>query len=254
MLFVAYLVNSNKEATTISSYISAIKAVLAKDGVFLNEDKYLLNALTRACKLTNNTVKTRLPIQKSLLQLILKHTARIFDQQIYLKVLYSTLFATGYYGLFRVGELTTGTHPIKAVDVHIARNKNKLLFVLRSSKTHNTSMKPQTVKITAQGNARNSAFCPFLILKDYLRLRRSCRHKNEPFFIFRNRSPVTPVHMRKTLRKVLQSAGLEAHLYDCQSLRAGRALDLKKLNFSVESIKFFGRWSSSAVFTYLKLN
>ena len=254
VLFVGFLINEKKKATTIRSYISAIKSVLADDGVVLCEDRCLLNALTKACRLNNDTVRTRLPIQKGLLHMILRHTARIFDQQCYLQIMYMALFATGYYGLFRVGELTTGTHPVKAIDVHIAQNKNKLLFVLRSSKTHDNSMKPQTIKIAAQGDAWDHDYCPFALLKRYLAMRRSCRHKSEPFFIFRDRSPVTPIHMRKVLRQALTSSGLDCKLYDCHSLRAGRALDLKSLNFSIESIKFFGRWRSNAIFTYLTNN
>ena len=254
VLFVGYLIQNNRKSTTINSYISAIKSVLADDGVILNEDRYLLNALTKACKMTNDRVRTRLPIQKGLLNMILRHTALIYDQQPYLKTLYMSLFATGYYGLFRVGELTTGTHPIKAVDVHVAMNKNKLMFVLRSSKTHDESMKPQTVKITAEGESTNTACCPFRLLQSYLRVRRSCRQKNEPFFIFRDRTPVTPVHARRVLKEALIRARIDSNFYDFHSFRAGRALDLRKMNFSVESIKFLGRWQSNAVFTYLKLN
>ena len=46
------------------------------------------------------------------------------------------LFATAYYGLFRVGEITDSQHAVKACDVHIGVNKRKLLFILRTSKTH----------------------------------------------------------------------------------------------------------------------
>ena len=50
ILFVGYLVESNKKSSTIRSYISAIKAVLREDNVIINEDKYLLSSLTKACK------------------------------------------------------------------------------------------------------------------------------------------------------------------------------------------------------------
>ena len=67
--------------------------------------------------------------------------------QIYLKILYKTLFSTAYYGLFRVGELTSGSHPVLVGDVHVSENKNKFLFLLRTSKTHWKDVKPQRVKI-----------------------------------------------------------------------------------------------------------
>ena len=71
-LFVGYLVDSNRKSSTIKSYVSAIKSVLHEDGVELNKNKYLLNALTNTCKLINDKVRTRLPIQLGVLELILK--------------------------------------------------------------------------------------------------------------------------------------------------------------------------------------
>ena len=51
VLFVAYLIENKRKSSTIRSYISAIRAVLANDGVTLNDDKVLLMSLTQACKL-----------------------------------------------------------------------------------------------------------------------------------------------------------------------------------------------------------
>ena len=72
-LFVAYLVHNNKQVSTVRSYISAIKAVLKSNNIKLNEDQYLLSAMTRACKLKDNKqVRPRLPIRKNLLRIILR--------------------------------------------------------------------------------------------------------------------------------------------------------------------------------------
>ena len=68
VLFVGYLIENNRKSTTIRSYISAIKSVLQKDGVELNQDQFLLTSLTRACKLKNDRVQTKLPIRMRLLK------------------------------------------------------------------------------------------------------------------------------------------------------------------------------------------
>ena len=99
-LFVTFLVDSNKKSTTIRSYISAIKSVLRDDDYELNEDKYLLSSLTKACKLKNDTFRTRLPIQKGLLMILLRKIDQLFDQQPYLLTLYRALFLRAYFGLF----------------------------------------------------------------------------------------------------------------------------------------------------------
>ena len=53
-LYIAYLIDNQKRSQTIRSYISAIRSVLREDGFVLNEDKFLLASLTRACKLKND--------------------------------------------------------------------------------------------------------------------------------------------------------------------------------------------------------
>ena len=63
-LFAAYLVDQQKQSQTVRSYVSAIKGILRADGVEINENKFLLSAITRACKLNNDSVSVRLPIRK----------------------------------------------------------------------------------------------------------------------------------------------------------------------------------------------
>ena len=145
-LFVGYLVDTKKKSTTIRSYISAIKTVLLSENIKLKEDKYLINSLICACKYVNDVMLPRLSIKKHLLRTILDTTYSIFtivNNQPYLSFLYRAMFSTTYHGLFRVGELAKGEHPVLVQDVHIAMNKNKILFILRTSKTHWKDSRPQ---------------------------------------------------------------------------------------------------------------
>ena len=64
LLFLGYLVNEKKKSSTIKSYVSAIRAVLAEVGHHLKEDKYTLHALTRACCLTNDKMLLRFPTRQ----------------------------------------------------------------------------------------------------------------------------------------------------------------------------------------------
>ena len=61
-LFVTYLVHKQYRSQTVQSYISAIRGVLKLEQIKVKEDKFLLSALTRACKLKNDRIKARLPI------------------------------------------------------------------------------------------------------------------------------------------------------------------------------------------------
>ena len=228
--------------------------MLLDDGVSISEDKYLLASLTKACKYKNNSrVRTWLPIQKGMMRVLLDKNDIIYDeksQQPYLRVLYKALFISAYYGLLRVGEMTSGTHPILARDVHIADNKNKILFVLRTSKTHWMDNKPQFVKISGSAS-RSETYCPFIILREYLKYRLKYADNTESFFIFSDRSVVTPNHIRRLMRITVEMCNLDPRLYSVHSFRIGHSVDLWKANVQISTISKLGRWKSNVVYRYL---
>ena len=229
----------------------------------LCENKFLLSSLTRACRFINDHVRTRLPIHKEMLFILIEHVGNYFlnENQVYLATLYKAIFCTAYYGLFRIGELASGTHPVLARDVHVGMNKDKLLFVLRTSKTHWKDQKPQTVKINSSraNYAKNAAefprpkFCPFKLLREYSMVRQTYRKSNEPFFVFYDRTPVPSPLLRSVLKSTLDIAGFNSKLYNFQSFRIGRASDLVlKYNVDVQVLKKLGRWKSNIVYEYLR--
>ena len=109
----------------MKSYISAIKAVLKLDGYDWNDSKILFEVLVKACKLENDSVRRRLPIQIGLLELLLFELQRLYSGQPYLEKLYQAIFSFMYYGLMRIGEVVQGSHTLKAKDIHIGHNKDK---------------------------------------------------------------------------------------------------------------------------------
>ena len=254
VLFAGYLVNAGRKSGTIKSYISAIKSVLKDDGVEINENKFLLTSLTKACKFTNDSVRTRLPIQKGVLNLLLDECRLLFATQPYLDILYRALFVSAYYGMLRVGEMAEGSHPIFARDVHIATNKKKILFILRTSKTHWTDSRPQKVKICGNENTEQIAenYCPFKTLQDYILFRGPSMSKQDKFFIFRDGQSIKPSQMLNILKLLITQLGFSAKHYATHGFRIGRSQDLLKMGISVETIRQWGRWRSNCVYTYLK--
>ena len=191
------------------------------------------------------------------------------NQQPFLSLLYQTLFTVAYYGWFRIGEITTGAHPVLAKYVHIAFNKKKLKFILRSSKTHGKNNEPQIIKLssvddkimsTAKGKQQKhqNGFgnmedpCPYELMRQYTTLHGPYRNSSDPFFVFKDGRPVTPYHMRTCLKAIMKEAGYNQKEFSGHSFRKGRSNDLLKLGLSVETIKKIGRWKSNAVFKYLK--
>ena len=263
ILFIGQLIAERKQSATIKSYISAIRAILRQDRVKLREDEFLINSLTRACRLRNDTVKLRDPIQKTMLNELIGEVRNYYGKilnQPYLSVLYQSILSTAYFGMFRIGEVTSGDHPILAGDVQIGTNKQKIQFFLRSSKTHGKESRPQSVKISSQPikskrrkQGEKMQFCPYELIRRYPKIRGpfSCKKKS-PFFVFSDGSKVTPAHMRQCLGKILKRKGYDPKRFTFHCLRSGRAHDLRKYGLSVETIKKLGRWKSNAVYAYLK--
>ena len=258
-MFVGHIISEHKQSAMVKSYISAIKAVLKMNNIKIEEDRYLLASLICACRLQNDTVHARFPIQKPMLHVILGRVAGHFGCQPYLSLLYRTLFCIMYYGLLRVSEVTSGSHPVLASDIQIATNKKKILLILYSSKTHSKASTPQIIKISSflkesEGQLRgseNDQCCPYSLLRQYALMHGNYKSDCEPFFVFSDRSPVTPKQMGKCIKMILRKAGFNEKLYGTHSMRAGRTCDLFKLGLSVETIKKLGRWKSNAVFCYL---
>ena len=258
-LFIAYKIENGMQSNTVKSYISAIKRLLIDDGYPWDDQKVLLGSLTKACKLINDKVHTRLPIQCSLLEMILFEVQRLYGQhgQVYLDTLFKALFALSYYGMMRVGEVTFSDHVIRAKDVHSALNKDRLLLILYSSKTHSIAMRPQKIKITSNleeksGFYARRNFCPFHLVNRYMAIRRQYLADNEQFFIFRDGTPVSPDLARSVLKTCLSNLGLDPYMYGMHSLRVGRTTDLIKYNYTLEEVKRMGRWKSNVVYKYIR--
>ena len=258
-LFGAYLVHQGVQSSTLKSYISGIKSVLRDDGYIWDETRIIISSLTRACRLINDRVHTRLPIQIKLLEMLLFEIQRSLGGQPYLLCMYQTIFLLAYYGMFRIGELTSGLHQVKAKDVHIAQNQNKMLFVLYSSKTHGKDSNPQKIKICANNNPQNRLtsqnnrfFCPFKSSREYLAIRGNYLNDSDPFFISKDNTPVKPYHVRTVLKTVLKAVNLNPKLYGTHSFRVGRCSDLAKWKTPLLDLKRAGRWRSNAVFKYIR--
>ena len=73
------------------------------------------------------------------------------------------------------------------------------------------------MKTKKQRSMRDRQFCPFELLRDYIKVRRARQTKSstEQFFIFRDRSVVKPEHVRRVLKRALTLAGVNPQLYSC---------------------------------------
>ena len=257
-LYCGYLVDIKKvQSSTLRSYVSAIKQTLIIDGYRWDPEEFILSTFTKSCKMENDRVKTRLPIKKGLLELILYDLEITFNEQNYLEKAYKAIFIICYYGMMRIGEVVNGEHVIKVSQVHMDTIHNqKMLIVLYTSKTHGKGDRPQYIKINAMINngEKPTNFCPIRLTQDYIRIRNNKINPTpeQNFFLFSDGSTINPCHVRSVLRQSLENLQLKSKLYDTHSFRIGRATDLRRMGKHVEDIKQWGRWKSNTVYKYLR--
>ena len=250
------------QSATIKSYVSAIKYILRSIDYFCDDQKILLSTFVGICKEHNDHLMNRMAIKRGLMEQILFQIERKFaedDQQPYLEKLYKTVFIFMYYGMLRIGEVAhaKGGHTLKAKDVHLGINKNKILIILRSSKTHGKRSRPQEIRISATANTHiilspDKHFCPFQVTQEYKEIRGDYFEDSDQFFVFQDQSPLRDKHVRSILKSAIRGINLDPNNYDTHSFRIGRATDLKKMGCPVETIKDVGRWKSNAVYKYLR--
>ena len=75
-LYCAFLSKNRVKSSTIKSYISAIKYKLVTDGYNWQNKLVAFTTLTKACKLKDDSVYIRLPINKNFLEVIIFETER----------------------------------------------------------------------------------------------------------------------------------------------------------------------------------
>ena len=152
-------------------------------------------------------------------------------------------------------------HTVLAKNLHVERNKDKILILLYSSKTHGKESNPQEIKITGvksndasprfRQNNKNRFHCPFQIIRSYLNIRGNYLDDSEYLFIFRDRQLVKPFHMAQVLKTILKCLNINEKLYSVHSFRIGRTNELFKHGIDIETIKKVGCWKSNVVYKYL---
>ena len=192
------------------------------------------------------------------MEMILFEVDRVYsDKQPYLDSLYKAVFAISYYGMMRIGEVTESLHVLKAKDTFIADNKDKLLFILYSSKTHDRAHRPQKIKISSNKDDKSARFyhryfCPFKLIRTYFKYRGDYITDAEQFFIYRSGEPLKPRQITVILREMINRIGLDSTLYSMHSFRIGRTSDLINCGYPIEEVQRLGRWKSNAVYNYIR--
>ena len=80
-LFIGFLINNGMQSSTVKTYVSAIKKTLIIDGYKWDDSLVLVRSLAKACRIINDQVWVRLPIQCGLLEVMLFEVQKYFGHK-----------------------------------------------------------------------------------------------------------------------------------------------------------------------------
>ena len=245
VLFVGYLHLHGYAPTSIISYVCAIGYVHKIKALADPTSTFLVQRLMAAVTKVRPTADTRLPITLTILRqlvLALNHTIHIP----YNVALLRAMLLVAFYGLMRVGEITS------TPDGHTALLLSQLTFesehalLVISNFKHNTSGRSFQIVLPKQSD---TVLCPHLALRHYLGFRGTLQG---PLFCFPGGTPISRNFFVHNLHTLLNFCGLSPTLYKSHSFRIGAASFYAESGMSDEQIRLLGRWKSNAFRKYIR--
>jgi len=247
--FITVCNNRKYQATTITSFVSAI-AYVHKIHQFPNpSDTFLIKKLLHALR-RKSVSDSRLPFTIRHLQDITHALSHVL-QDTYTIVLMRAMFLIAFFGLFRVGELAVSPQGQQIVIQH-----QHLKLVTEQNKVTSCSIQFNQYK-HSQGQVAiipikrmsEKRVCPIRSLMKYLKV---CRIRQGPLFQHLSGHPVTTSFFRSTLHSCVVFCHLDPTRYKTHSFRIGGATHAHLSNMSPVQIQQLGRWRSSAFLKYIR--
>ncbi len=158
-----------------------------------------------------------------------------------------------FFGFFRAGELTVPTLQSFDEGKHLSwgsvavddiESPQLLQVTLKQSKTDQNRQGVQ-VYVGKTG----CLLCPVAGVLMYMANRRDGAG---PFFMFRDKKPLTKAVFTHKIRDVLQAIGLPYQNFAGHSFRIGAATAASRAGIEDSTIRMLGRWSSSAFLAYIR--
>lgn len=123
---------------------------------------------------------------------------------------------------------------------------NAVQIILRHAKNFANS---QPIVLTLSANALNHNFCPVQALKTFTT---EFKHSSGPLFTFKSGRPVLHSYVTAQLKHAVSFIGLDISQYGVHSI--GAATEAAKSGLAENVIQQLGRWYSSAIKRYIRIN
>lgn len=240
----------NLAPSTASVYISAIRSRrLMEEGLQIGNN-FLLSRLLKGYArefATHSQSVVKLPITINLLTQMITSLPHV-TMSSHETILYTAMFSVAFFGLMRIGEITSSAHSLLVNNVHFIPSKNSYNLSLTTSKTQQVFKGyAQNVTLTQHPS---QIICPVSNLSRYLTWRPQT--SDPSLFVHGGGGPVSRASFSAMMLKALQVANVQTSSYSTHSFRSGGATELFMNGASEQQIKNQGRWKSDAYKTYVR--
>ena len=248
--FLECLIGNKCSVAMISNYLSAIKACFVLyDLPFHILDHPRIKYFQKSVKIIGPLTL----ISHNIIDTLEKISAACHDLTCG-KVL-RAVFLTGFFGFFRVSNLAphslAGFDPSRHLtgqDLFFTKKLVKIL--IKWSKTIQTR---DVVQVVSLPKLKNKLICPFRALKALSSLY-PMSADNSAFQVKMQLGwqPITDSKIRKCLKSINMTLGLNPHFYTFHSFRRSGATFAYNAHIPVQQIKRHGTWTSECVWWYIQ--
>ncbi len=239
MFFINHLFRQGISPATITSKLSAISYLHQMFNKFDPTKHFLVRKLMRNLRKCSPQRDARLPISPNML-LTMLNTVSGLALSCYDKLMIQAMFSLSFAAFLRPGEITGVLHCLQYANVSFVDNT----IVIRFDHFKHSDGTPFLLKVPPTF----LKFCPVRLLKRFLKVRGS---RAGPLFCKANTAPVTYREYSAVFHKVINRMGFPGK-YSPHSMRIGAATYAASMGYSDVQLRYFGRWKSAAVNSYIR--
>ena len=167
-------------------------------------------------------------------------------KSLYHRVLLQAMFTIAFFGLCRIGEITTQPDGEIALYLKQLQLSPDSISLSITHFKHNKAHRPILIKMFKQTDL---SICPVSAMRNYLEMR---KFESGPLFCFSDGKAISRNFFTKHLKNCLTFCDLDIKQYSSHSFRIGGASYLASLGLSDTQIRTIGRWDSNAFLRYIR--
>ncbi len=239
MFYINHLYRQGFAPATITSKLSAIAYLHQMFDKYDPTSHFLVRKLMRSLRRHTPQRDARLPISPNMLLQMLNVVPSL-ALSLYDMSMIQAMFSLSYAAFLRPGEITGTLHCLQFENVKFVDNT----IVIRFDHFKHSDGTAFILKIPPTF----LKFCPVRLLKAFLRVR---GRYTGPLFCKANRAPVSYREYSVIFLKVVNRIGFPGK-YSPHSMRIGAATYAASVGYSDMQLRYYGRWQSTAVSSYIR--